>query len=295
MVRRTLVLAAFVLLVDSLFAAAQSSIPQATDSTPGRITVVFSARSNDGKPAELSAADLEVKVDGKAAVVHDVLRLGRPDLRYCLLFDSSGSQRQRLQIQKQAATEILSKIVQPDRDFGTLIAFNDLIQLDNEGHSPAQIIQDVTTLRTFGGTALYDTAVKCANRLSQSQTTGTRVMFILSDGEDNASHINRDQTLNALVKAAAKIYVIGDVEGPIAIKAMRRFAEDSGGKVYLTRNNKDLDAAQADLSGELNSTLSVTLAPPGGLTGGRSYKLEIKTTKKGVKITNPHQWYVPAQ
>jgi hypothetical protein len=170
-----------------------------------------------------------------------------------------------------------------------------LIQLASEGHNPAQLIQDVTTLRTFGGTALYDTAEKCANRLSQSQTTGTRVMFILSDGEDNASHINRDQTSNALVKAAAKIYVIGDVEGPIAVKAMRRFAEDSGGKVYFTRNNKDLDAAQADLTGELNSMLSVTLTPTGGLTGGRSYKLEIIATKKGVKITSPHQWYVAAQ
>ncbi len=52
--------------------------------------------------------------------------------------------------------------------------------------------------------------VACSDQLSQdAPDSALRLMVILSDGEDNSSHLNRETTLLALVKAGVKIYMIG--------------------------------------------------------------------------------------
>jgi len=258
--------------------------------------MIVSARKRDGAPAELSAADLEIKVDGKVVTVQDVHRLDRPPLRYCLLFDSSGSQRRRFKQQQDTATELLSRITRKGQDYGALVAFNNEFYLDAEGSDPDQLVRAVGKERAVGGTAIYDAAARCANHLVKAAPGGgVRVMFILSDGEDNASNVSQDATASALVRAGVRAYGLGGTGGQRAITAVKHLTEDSGGKVYVIWKEQDLEAALTDLAGELSSLFAITASPAVVLPGGRSYKLEIRTFKKDVSLAGPHQYYIPKQ
>jgi hypothetical protein len=65
--------------------------------------------AQDGTPAGLSTSDIEIKADGKPVPAQEVV--GRSPLHYCLLFDISGSQRDRFKLQQDEAIELLSKVV----------------------------------------------------------------------------------------------------------------------------------------------------------------------------------------
>lgn len=235
-------------------------------------------------------------MDGKTAAVTEVRRLPRPPLQYCLLFDSSGSQRATIQQQRDQAAEFLSKIPQAGRDYGRFVAFDNDAYLDAQGTDPQKLVQALAKQSARGGTAVYDAIVACSDQLSKHAPEDTlRLMVVLSDGEDNASRFNRDATVRTLVTAGVKVYTIGRAEGPRAAAAMKEFAQATGGKNYSARKNEDLAKLIADISGDLNSLLSVTLAPAKPLPGDRAYKIELKSKQKNVSVSAPRQYYVPLQ
>jgi VWFA-related protein len=268
--------------------------PPQSATASGGLTVLFSARNKDGSPAELSPTDLEVRIDGKPSAVTAVRRLPRPPLQYCLLFDSSGSQKAAFQQERDQATQFLSRIPQAGRDYGRFVAFNDELYVDAEGTDPQKLIKALANETPRGGTALYDAMVACSNRmLKDAPEAALRLIVILSDGEDNSSHLNRDATERTLVMAGVKVYTIGRVEAPRAAAALKQFAEATGGRNYSAWKKDELEKLIADISGELDSLYSVTLAPAKPLPGDRSYKIDVKCNRKNISITAPRQYFVP--
>lgn len=256
--------------------------------------VVITARNEDGTPAELSASDLEIRVDGKETEGREVRRLASSAFNYCLLFDTSGSQKARFQQQQQQATQFLTKVPQPGRDYGTLVAFNDQVFLDAEGTDPGKLTTALSKERPVGGTALYNAIASCANRLAKNAPdSDQRLMFIFSDGEDNASTLTRDAAAAVVMRAGVRVYAIGDVKGPRAVAALKKFAQESGGKDYFVGKEKDFDAALTDLSRELANRFAVTFASLNSLPADHIYKLEIRCSKKGIFLSTPRQYYAP--
>jgi Ca-activated chloride channel homolog len=265
----------------------------------GSLTVLVSARNKDGSPAELSPTDVEVKLEGKTSAVTVVRRLPRPPLQYCLLFDSSGSQKTVFQEEREQAAQFLSRIPQASRDYGWFVAFNDQSYLDAEGTDPQKLAQALSKESPRGGTALYDAMVACSDELARGASAALRLMIILSDGEDNSSRVNRDATALALVKEGVRVYSIGRGEAPRAVAALKQFAEATGGKNYFPRKEADLDKLLTDISGELDSLFSVTVAPASPLPGNRVYRIELKfnkkNDKKNISISAPRQYFAPLQ
>src|SRR6516165_8732435 len=127
-----LLLSALLLASFSLCVSAQSA------AAPDSPTILISAHNEDGSPASLTASDLEVKIDGKPAAVSNIQSLGRPALRYCLLFDTSASQRPRIRQHQEEGYAVL-KIMQAGRDYGYLVDFSDRPFLDAEGTDPEKL------------------------------------------------------------------------------------------------------------------------------------------------------------
>jgi len=67
------------------------------------------------------AADIEMKLNGKPATIKGIRKLGRVPMRYCVLFDTSGSQRVKFEEQKNLAAQVLSHVVSADTDHGWLV------------------------------------------------------------------------------------------------------------------------------------------------------------------------------
>ena len=70
---------------------------------------------------EVMAADIEMKLNGKPATIKGIRKLGRVPMRYCVLFDTSGSQRVKFEEQKNLAAQVLSHVVSADTDHGWLV------------------------------------------------------------------------------------------------------------------------------------------------------------------------------
>jgi len=271
-----------------------------SDSATTALTILVSARSKDGTPAELSAADLEIKIDGKPATVGDVRPLGKPAIRYCLLVDTSGSTRPYVHVQLDDAVGLLSKIPQAGRDYGLLVDFSDEVYLDGEGTDPQKLLKSIHQF-SRGGTAVYDAMVACAGELSKSAAASElRVMFILSDGDDNSSHVSREETLRTLVRTGIRVYAIGHRGAPNpteqprrAIASLKQFAEKTGGQAYFPKTASDDEADVSNIAGDLGSVFSVTVSSARPLAGDRYYKLEVKSPRKDVSLGAPQQYFAP--
>jgi Ca-activated chloride channel homolog len=296
--------AALILLLALVPVHAQTAPSTQSKEVAEQSTVIWiSAQNKDGTPAELTPSDLEVKVDGKRTAVSG-LRKPNPLLNYCLLLDNSGSTRPALKGQYANAVALLSKIPHAGRDYGVLVDFNDEAYVDAEGTDPQHLIKGIKQAAR-GGTALFDTMVACSDDLSKGEWSkgapdALRLMFVLSDGEDNASHLNRQAAERTLLKARIRVYSIGQTSGANSTaelrakgdKSLKGFAELTGGKTYLPGKNMNLERIVADISSDLAGLYSMTLASDNS-AGDRVHKLEVKCSKKDVALSAPREYYVP--
>jgi VWFA-related protein len=275
--------------------ATQSGTPESSPSGP---IILISARNKDGTPAQLSAQDLEIKINGKATAASEVRFLGRPPIRYCVLFDSSGSRRAIWEQQTHDATALMN-LAQSGRDYGMLVGFSDQPFLDAQGTDPQKLVRALSKESARGGTAVYDAMVACSDEVSKTAARPElRVMFILSDGDDNSSHVSRDELQRTLPRAEMRVYAIGqkDTANPSegagrGIAALKQFAEKTGGQAYFPKAAADDAAAVADISSELGSVFSVTLSR--ALAGDLFYKLEFKCSQKNISLSAPQEYFVP--
>ena len=268
--------------------------------------VWITARNSKGTAPELSASDLEVKIDGKPAGVSDVRR-SIPTLSYCLLIDISGSTRAARKPQYDTAVALLSKVPRAGRDYGVLIDFNDKAYVDAEGTDPQKLIKGINQ-DARSSTAMYDAMAQCSAHLSKNDETTNvgdflRVMFVLSDGEDNSSVVTKERAEHNLVAKGFRVYSIGqkDVGGyspsqaAKASKTLKQFAEVTGGKSYLPAKEMTPEQIVDDIASDLANLYAVTLSSQGTLPGDRVYKLEVRCGKRGFAVTAPREYFVPLQ
>jgi Mg-chelatase subunit ChlD len=283
---------ATVMVTASLLVQQPPSMAQSgSDATPP--VILISAQHKDGSPADLATTDLEVRVDGQSVDVSDVHRIPRPQLGYCVLFDSSGSQRQRWSQQRDQTTEFLSKVPQSGRDYGVFTAFNGNAYLDAEGTDPQKLIHAISKQLAQGGTALYDAMVACSDYLLKHTSNDVlRMMFIFSDGGDNASHLNRDKAAQELARSDIRVFVVGDMTDRIGLEAMKEFTQETGGRIYFTGKQKELDPV-ADINLQLGHLFAMTLTKP--LPNDRIFKLKVKCTKKDTLVIAPQKYSVALQ
>lgn len=117
----------------------------------------------------------------------------------------------------------------------------------------------------FKGTALYDAIVLAAQQVAGDPLPG-RVLIVLSDGADNASHRTIEDAKAAARKANAAVYTIG-IEGsgfdPAPLEAI---AADTGGQYYGASSSAELRSVYASIAAALKRTWRaqyVTAARPG--------------------------------
>jgi Ca-activated chloride channel family protein len=264
-------------------------------------TILVGARLKDGAPTELSPSEIEIKSDKKIATITDVHRAAEGALNYALVFDTSGGQRKHFTQQRDEAVQILSKLVQSGRDHGILVAFSDQPFLDADGIDPRKFIKALAGELPRGSTALYDAVVASVDPMSKiAPDQGRRVMFILSDGEDNSSHMSQEAALSALLQAGIRVYVIGQKNADANVSSrqidrdantLKEFAQGTGGKVYFPAKEEDVDKIIADMVAELANLFSVSYTLSGQPADGRVHKLQVKCSKKDISITAPDRYY----
>ncbi len=261
----------------------------------------------------LNKNDFDIAEDGKPQTVKYFTAESNLPLTLGILIDSSGSQRNVLDMEKEVGGAFLRQIL-TDKDEAFVIDFDisvDLLQdFTRDVHrlqaalNKAKINVDYTSGSIPGmgggpvpqhnspGTLLYDAVYLSAHDML-SKEVGRKAMILLTDGEDEGSKLKIQDAIEASQKADSIVYVLlcadrgfyGSFGGGYSGESeMRRLTEATGGRVINVGNKFDkLRDAFDQIAAELRSQYNIGYTPTNPKLDGSYRKLEIKN-KQGYKI-----------
>ena len=157
-------------------------------------------------------------------------------------------------------------------------------------------------MRPGGGTALYD-AIYYASRdkLLKAQQNGPvrRAIILLSDGDDNQSHVSREEAIDMAQRAEVIVYTIStNIIGSKnkGDKILERIANATGGRPFFPFQITDVANAFAEIQDELRSQYALSYKPADLKADGRYHSIEILAQNhKNLRVRSRRGYYAPAQ
>src|SRR4029077_16651049 len=163
-----------------------------------------------------------------------------------IVVDNSGSMREKRQKVNAAALNLVRASNSNDEVF--IVNFNDEYYLDQDFTSNINKLKaGLEKIETRGGTALYDAVVASADHLKKEGKLEKKVIFVVTDGEDNESAETLEQAVRRLQgDGGPTVYAIGILEGEEhpkhAKRALQIMSERTGGLAFFPKTLDEVDA-----------------------------------------------------
>src|SRR3984957_6662078 len=158
-----------------------------------------------------------------------------------IVVDNSGSMREKRQKVNAAALNLV-RASNPN-DEVCVVNFNDEYYLDQDFTASINKLRTgLEKIETRGGTALYDAVVASANHLKDGAKLEKKVIFVVTDGDDNESTETLEQAVRRLqAENGPTAYAIGILEGedhpPHARGALQIMCKKTGGMPSCLRRS----------------------------------------------------------
>jgi len=274
-------------------------------STTNEVNVVFTVTDKHGRRiTDLKQGDFHVLDDNKPP---DEIRSFHAEtnlpLQVGLLIDASNSVRDRFKFEQQSAIEFLNQTIHPRYDQAFVVGFDVTPEVTQDFTDNTELLaHGVRELRPGGGTALYDALYfACRDKLlkASKSTTVRRAIILLSDGEDNQSHVTREEAIEMAQRAEAIVYTISTnvsgTKGP-GDKVLERIADATGGRPFFPFQIRDVSNAFAEIQDELRSQYAVSYKPADLKADGHYRTIEIVANdKKNLRVRSRRGWYAPGR
>jgi Ca-activated chloride channel family protein len=269
------------------------------------VNVVFTVTDKHGKRVtDLKQTDFRFVDDNKPAVeIRSFHAETNLPLQVGLLIDASNSVRDRFKFEQESAIEFLNQTVRKGYDQAMVVGFDATPEVTTDFTDDTEKLgQGVRMLRPGGGTALYD-ALYYAGRdklLKKAQNGPTRrAIILLSDGEDNLSHVTREEAIEMAQRAEAIVYTIStNVSGTKGAgdKVLERIADATGGRAFFPFQIRDVANAFAEIQDELRSQYAVSYKPADLKSDGHFRTIEIVALdRKNFRVRARRGYYAPVQ
>ena len=224
-------------------------------------------------------------------------------LRVGLLIDASNSVRDRFKFEQAAAIEFLNQIIRPEYDKAFTIGFDTTPEVTQDfTDNTEQLSRGVRMLRPGGGTAMYDALYyACRDKLQKTQDTASvrRAIILLSDGEDNQSHVTREEAIEMAQRAEVIVYTIStNVSGMKSHgdKVLERIADATGGRAFFPFKVEDVTDAFTQIQDELRSQYALSYRPTDLKRDGAFHAIEILAEKhKSLHVRARRGYYAPGK
>ncbi|KAF0249114.1 MAG: Mg-chelatase subunit ChlD [bacterium] len=219
-------------------------------------------------------------------------------ISFGLVIDTSGSMRFKLPMVITAAKEMLKRCKPNDEVF--IISMKDSQNIEIVQPYTEDFIGASNSLDKFvsgGGTALLDGIAEATKYAEEKSKHRRKALVIMSDGDDRASTIDREQLINQLRTTDTQIYLLGFPEGfaapdgkfmdytlPKAKKLLKKIAEESGGETFLPTSMTEILPVLERICVDLRTQYTIGYYPKDPYDG-RWHSLEVKLTDKKNKYT----------
>ena len=184
---------------------------------------------------------------------------------------------------RDACAELFHALMR-EKDRGFVLEFRERPKFLQELTGDSGALQRASRdLRAAGATALYDAVVL---GLYQFRTlTGRKALIVVTDGDDNRSHVDFDTLLRYARSAGAPIYFIA-VNIPItdfkSRKVINEIANESGGEVFSIGNASKMPEVTKRIEEELRSQYIVAFRSDSTKPEGEYRAVTVAIAKPGV-------------
>jgi VWFA-related protein len=205
-------------------------------------------------------------------------------LRVAIVIDSSDSVTYAFDLEKQSAAAFLKRIMRQTSDLALVVGFNQEVRLAQELANDRHILfQAIKTLRSGGETAIYDAVSAASQELAKLRETQTarRAIILITDGEDNRSHVTLKQMEEIVQRNECAVYVmsISLERGRNSDQQMKELSEVTGGNFFHARA-EDLTSAFSKIDKELRSQYVVSYRPASVSPDGSFHQLVVLGPQK---------------
>jgi VWFA-related protein len=269
--------------------------------TVNEVNVVFTVTDKHGRYVRnLAKRDFSVIDDGKPAEqirsFHNETDL---PLQVGLLVDASNSIRDRFKFEQESAIEFLNQTIRPRYDKAFVVGFDVTPEVTQDFTDNTEALsRGVRELRPGGGTAMYDALYfACRDKLLKEEQNGPvrRAIILLSDGDDNMSHVTREEAIEMAQRAEVIVYTIstnisrGSRGGD---KVLDRIAEATGGRAFVPFQLNDVANAFLEIQDELRSQYALSYKPADLRMDGRFHTIEILAQNhKGLRVRSRRGYF----
>jgi Ca-activated chloride channel homolog len=271
--------------------------------TVSEVRVVFTVTDKHGHYIkDLPKDDFKIVDDRQPAELRSFSSETDLPLQVGLLVDASNSVRDRFKFEQDAAIEFLNAIIRPKYDSAFIIGFDSTPEVTQDfTDNTEKLSTGVRALRAGGGTAMFDALYfACRDKLLKNEQIGPvrRAIILLSDGEDNSSHVTREEAIEMAERAEVIVYTIStNISGMKGAgdKVLEHIADATGGRAFFPFQMREVSDAFVSIQEELRSQYAVAYKPANLVSDGRFRTIEIFAQDRRLKVRTRKGYYAPKQ
>jgi len=238
--------------------------------------------------ADLKKEDFQVLEDGVKQTLISFLHNDLP-VSIALVVDNSGSMSTKRPSVNKSALDLIQASNPQDEAF--VVNFSDEAFIDQEFTSDVNKLRDgLSHIESRGGTALYDAVVASADKLAADAKRPKQVLIIITDGEDNASTLNLEQTIRRVQQLSGPVIysiglLFGDEMSRTEVKharhALEMLSTETGGIAFFPKSIEQVDQIAAEVARDIRNqyTLGYHSTKPTTEPGFR--RVEVTAEGKG--------------
>lgn len=280
--------------------AQQQDEPALFTSRVDVVNVIVTARKGSSYVDNLERGNFEVYEEGKKQEIEFFsLQTGEQaqPLNIVLLLDTSGSVRDKLRFEQEAAEIFFQKTLRVNADLGAVIQFDSEINLVQDFTNSIGTLEDaLRDIRPGGATKLYDAVWLAVNDLLR-QEVGRRVLVVISDGGDNDSIVEAKEAIRAAQDHDVVIFGIGvkSSQGRSDFGKLKQFSRDTGGTFFDSKASLNtLNSAFEEIRLAIMTQYSIGYVPSVPGKEGEFREIEVKVRGdrgKGLKLSHRKGYY----
>jgi Ca-activated chloride channel homolog len=272
-------------------------------------TIFFTAEDKHRRyVSNLKQDDIRITEDGQPQHVFTFQTNTDLPLSLAVLIDTSASEERTLPEEKSAAREFLETILRANKDEAAIVSFTGEVTLE-QGFTGSMdrlrraidqvefvppsgyigggrvVVQGTppisgTNQQLAGSTAIWDAVWATSNELLMESADHTRrAIILLTDGDDTTSQVKMHEAVDRAQKADALIYAIGIGDRytfGVNEGALRKITDQTGGRAYFPRNERELGEAFAEIQRDLRERYLLAYSPTNKARDGSFRKIQIE-------------------
>jgi Ca-activated chloride channel homolog len=280
---------AIVLALLGLFASAQ-------EPTVTKVAIPLITNDSHHRPISVNAESL-LTTDQKIRVTNTSLLRGSDlPIELGILIDISNSEREaHLDDFVASAKQFADVIMRSQEDRVFFLWFNATPQVT--GWLKKEQLQTIPSkIVPGGGTAVYDALFWACDKVMGPRdwrNPTRRILVLISDGEDNLSHISREYAVSAALQAGAVIFTVdtgsSGLEGK-GERVLKYIAASTGGESFDRFRRKELPTIFANIQESVEGMYFLSYVPPDA-TKSAIHEIEVKpASKEKIELSYPRKY-----